>query len=171
MRWQHRLAIGNRRHSLLLVIAGYFMRAVVVFVPDREMSASESRIFLDFRLFVAQSFRRRHPPGTEAIDGQAAVRADGAPGRNGPSAVIRRSAELEASEPQPCRPWRPFDHVVGGRRGRSLPGVAERIPTSRVRGWVSIEEAVGHQRNAVPHRWQYRPVFWSRKVMKAHCVP
>jgi len=42
------VAIGNRRHSLLLIIAGYYVRAAAIFC-----SASESRIFLDFRLFVA----------------------------------------------------------------------------------------------------------------------
>ena len=48
------VAKGNRRHSLLLIIAGYFVRAAATFLfPGREMSASESRIFLDFRLFVA----------------------------------------------------------------------------------------------------------------------
>jgi hypothetical protein len=48
------VAIGNRRHSLLLIIVGYFVRAAATFLfPGREMSASESRIFLDFRLFVA----------------------------------------------------------------------------------------------------------------------
>jgi hypothetical protein len=52
------VAKGNRRHSLLLIIAGYFVRAAATFLfPGREMSASESRIFLDFRLFVA---RLRH---------------------------------------------------------------------------------------------------------------
>ena len=52
------VAKGNRRHSLLLIIAGYFVRAAATFLfPGREMSASESRIFLDFRLFVA---RNRH---------------------------------------------------------------------------------------------------------------
>jgi hypothetical protein len=50
------VAIGNRRHSLLLIIVGYFVRAAATFLfPGREMSASESRIFLDFRLFVARS--------------------------------------------------------------------------------------------------------------------
>jgi hypothetical protein len=50
------VAKGNRRHSLLLIIAGYFVRAAATFLfPGREMSASESRIFLDFRLFVAQN--------------------------------------------------------------------------------------------------------------------
>jgi hypothetical protein len=50
------VAKGNRRHSLLLIIAGYFVRAAATFLfPGREMSASESRIFLDFRLFVARS--------------------------------------------------------------------------------------------------------------------
>jgi hypothetical protein len=48
------VAIGNRRHSLLLIIVGYFVRAAATFLfPGREMSTSESRIFLDFRLFVA----------------------------------------------------------------------------------------------------------------------
>jgi hypothetical protein len=48
------VAIGNRRHSLLLIIVGYFVRAAATFLfPGREMSASEWRIFLDFRLFVA----------------------------------------------------------------------------------------------------------------------
>jgi len=52
------VAKGNRRHSLLLIIAGYFVRAAATFLfPGREMSASESRIFLDFRLFMA---RNRH---------------------------------------------------------------------------------------------------------------
>jgi hypothetical protein len=27
------VAIGNRRHSLLLIIAGYFLRAAAIFVP------------------------------------------------------------------------------------------------------------------------------------------
>jgi Acyl-CoA thioester hydrolase/BAAT N-terminal region len=50
------VAIGNRRHSLLLIIVGYFVRAAATFLfPGREMSTSESRIFLDFRLFVAQN--------------------------------------------------------------------------------------------------------------------
>jgi hypothetical protein len=49
------VAIGNRRHSLLLIIVGYFVRAAATFLfPGREMSASESRIFLDFRMFVAR---------------------------------------------------------------------------------------------------------------------
>jgi hypothetical protein len=49
------VAIGNRRHSSLLIIAGYFVREAAIVFPGREMSASESRIFLDFRLFVARS--------------------------------------------------------------------------------------------------------------------
>jgi hypothetical protein len=50
---------------LLLIIVGYFVRAAATFLfPGREMSASESRIFLDFRLFVARmygpaAFRKR----------------------------------------------------------------------------------------------------------------
>jgi hypothetical protein len=53
------VAKGNRRLSLLLIIAGYFVRAAANFLfPGREMSTSEPRIFLDFRLFVAQNGHR-----------------------------------------------------------------------------------------------------------------
>jgi hypothetical protein len=44
-----------RRHSLLLIIAGTSGSQPQFFFPGRERSASESRIFLDFRLFVAQT--------------------------------------------------------------------------------------------------------------------
>src|ERR1700757_5037952 len=71
------VAIGNRRHSLLLIIVGYFVRAAATFLfPGREMSASESRIFLDFRLFVCwfSDAGMTGPPQDEVAGGRKAPR-------------------------------------------------------------------------------------------------
>ena len=61
------VAMGNRLHSLLLMIAGYFVREAAIVFPGREMSASESRIFLDFRLFGALSVVSLPCSNTSAI--------------------------------------------------------------------------------------------------------
>jgi hypothetical protein len=59
MRWQHRHQICSDRQPPAFVAADYRRllraRSRNFLFPGREMSASESRIFLDFRLFVHEA--------------------------------------------------------------------------------------------------------------------
>jgi hypothetical protein len=47
-------AIGNRRHSFLLIVAGYFVRAAAISVPGPRDVRFRIEEFLDFRLFVVR---------------------------------------------------------------------------------------------------------------------